>query len=48
MLPIVSKESGKAHFNAIKSQAWEVEQGWSNHCGDCALVCGERLILVAN
>ena len=36
MLPVVSKEVGKAFFNAIMSQTWAVEQG-EVALGDCSL-----------
>ena len=36
MLPMVSKELGKAHFNAIMSWTWAVEQG-EVALGDCTL-----------
>ena len=43
MLPIMSKESGKAHFVAVMSWTWEVEQG-EVASSDCALVLGQRLV----
>ena len=36
MLPVVSNELGKAHFNVIMSQTWAVEQGEVT-LGNCAL-----------
>ena len=41
MLPMVSKESGKAHFNAIVSQTMKVEQG-AVTLVDCALTADFR------
>ena len=43
MLTIVSQELGKAHFNAIMFQTWEVEQGEVAD-GDCTLEWEERLL----
>ena len=36
MLPVMSKELGKAHFKAIMSQTWAVVQG-EVALGDCTL-----------
>ena len=36
MLPMMLKELGKAHFNAIMSQTWAVEQG-GVALGNCTL-----------